>query len=111
MWIFMNDAMLSIVEHRGKPDHLLVRGRIKGDIERVFPDVCAKYTPLSDYGYRADVHRDAVSSVLKTKIENISYDNFKSSVSEPDRSDAYYGVWDCMYKEQHRRWELMDEEV
>ena len=33
MWIFMNDSMLSIVAHKDKPEHLLVRSRIEGDIE------------------------------------------------------------------------------
>lgn len=35
MWIFTPKAFLSIVAHRGKPDYLLVRARLPGDIENV----------------------------------------------------------------------------
>ena len=35
MWIFLNNS-LSIVENRTNKEELLVRSRIKGDIENVF---------------------------------------------------------------------------
>ena len=40
MWIFLPNSMLSIVEKPGDrgTGTLTVRGRIKGDIEAVFPD-------------------------------------------------------------------------
>ena len=37
MWLCLNDAFLSIVALPGHPDELLVRARIAGDIERLFP--------------------------------------------------------------------------
>lgn len=105
MWIFLNDSMLSVVSHRSKPEHLLVRGRIEGDIDSVFPHAKVMYTPTDDYGYRAIVSRAEVAQVMKEKVLNIDYDNFKSSVSETGRHDAYFAVWNCMYQEQQRRWE------
>ena len=36
MWIQFNNAFLSIVENREKKKELLVRARVKGDIEKVF---------------------------------------------------------------------------
>ena len=38
MWIFLNNSFLSMVENRNNKEELLVRSRIKGDIEKVFPD-------------------------------------------------------------------------
>ena len=38
MWIQFNNAFLSIVENRDNKLELLVRARIKGDIEKIFPD-------------------------------------------------------------------------
>ena len=33
MWVFLNNSFLSIVENRNNKDELLVRSRIKGDVE------------------------------------------------------------------------------
>ena len=38
MWIQFNNAFLSIVENRDNKLELLVRARIKGDIEKIFPE-------------------------------------------------------------------------
>ena len=38
MWIQFNNAFLSIVENRNNKLELLVRARVKGDIEKIFPD-------------------------------------------------------------------------
>ena len=55
MWVFLNDAALSIVAQRERPDCLLVRGRVAGDIEAVFPKAHVTVTPDADYRYRASV--------------------------------------------------------
>ena len=39
MWVFTNKGFFSIVEDRNDSTKLLVRSRIKGDLERVFDDV------------------------------------------------------------------------
>ncbi len=36
MWVFLNNSFLSIVENRNNKEELLVRSRIKGDIEKVY---------------------------------------------------------------------------
>ena len=38
MWIQFNNAFLSIVENRDNKLELFVRARVKGDIEKIFPD-------------------------------------------------------------------------
>jgi hypothetical protein len=103
MWVFLNDAMLSIVQSPEAPDRLLVRGRIKGDIEVVFPQAKVTETPSRDYRFRATLHRDLVKAAMAAEVDRITYGNFKASVPEQARHDAYLGVWGVMNDEQQRR--------
>ena len=86
MWIMLNNAFLSIVENRNKKDELLVRARIKGDIERVFPEADSFQDEQADYKYRAFVLRKEVEKVIALKVSEINYGNFKGSISPDDRS-------------------------
>lgn len=101
MWIFLNNAMLSIVQHTDHPDYLLVRARFPGDIEAAFAGFTignVEHTPLRDYGYRVKLHRTLVESVIAKHVSNISYPNFKDSVDKRDckRKRAYGQVWATM---------------
>jgi len=98
-WIFLNDAFLSIVrDPRAKNPHtLLVRARAKGDIERAFPRAKVVSTPNRDYAYRAYIQEAQVAAAIAFRITGIDYGNFKSSVVEDDRHDAYMRVWSAMY--------------
>jgi len=98
----LNNAFLSIVENRNNKDELLVRARIEGDIERVFPEANSFQDEQADYKYRAFVLRKEVEKVIALKVTEINYGNFKDSISPEDRSrhDAYLSVWSEMYKTQ-----------
>lgn len=104
MWIFRNDAMLSIVEDWDNPDFLLVRARKDGDIQRVFPSAVTHTKLGSDYGYRAWIPRDEVATAMFNSIMDIDYHNFKDSInkSDRDRKDAYMKVWTAMYNYQDK---------
>ena len=58
MWVFLNNSFLSIVENRNNKDELLVRSRIKGDIEKVFPDSDVFEMESSDYKYRSYIKKN-----------------------------------------------------
>lgn len=103
MWVYLNNAFLSIVAHRAKPDILLVRARLKGDIERVFPKAEITESARSDYRFRAEVKRKEAGKVLGEIAAGLKYDNFKHSVDEPDRHDAYVKAWQAMATLQRRR--------
>ncbi len=103
MWIHLSDTFLSVVAHRTKPDMLLVRGRVAGDIERVFPGVIETETPSADYRFRATIPRKTVAAVLAEQVAGIDYDNFKNSVTEHDRHDAYFQSWYAMHDLQQKR--------
>lgn len=107
MWIFLSDAFISIVEPKadGQYDpkiYLMVRARIPGDIQRVFPGVRVVQDGGTDYRYRAFVERVRVADTLATLAQNIAYGNFKNSIPKDDHSRhvAYLRVWQTMFQEQ-----------
>ena len=102
MWVIMNKSCLSIVKDRNKKNGLLVRARIEGDIENVFPKADVKSDMGTDYKYRAFIPKWIVSKAIKKSIEKIDYDNFKDSVPLDDatRHDAYLEVWGSLHKLQ-----------
>lgn len=107
MWIFLSDAMLSIVEKPGdaKAGMLTVRGRIKGDIEKVFPEAKVTVGGGTDYRFRATITREKVVQAMHDQVMGVSYSNFKSTVMDRGRHDAYLRVWQAMFtfQEQQRR--------
>jgi hypothetical protein len=108
MWIFLNDAFVSIVAHRTKPDTLLVRARFEGDLQRLFPAHADKVhcTPAADYLFRVEVPRGDVADVLALAALSLDYPNFKGSVPERWRHDEYLGVWNVMWNAQNRQAQL-----
>lgn len=98
MWVMLNDSYLSVVAHLDKPDCLLVRSRIAGDIERAIPSAEVYEIESADYKYRADVPRDVVKSAMAEAVDRIDYGNFKNSVKDHKRHDAYMSVWNVMAK-------------
>ena len=95
MWIALNNSFLSIVENRNNSSELLVRARVKGDIERIFPETETFEDLSADYRYRALIKRDLVAKALASQVSEINYDNFKNSISKDEyqRHDAYLKVW------------------
>tara|TARA_B100000686_G_scaffold301786_1_gene337379 strand:+ start:2553 stop:2867 length:315 start_codon:yes stop_codon:yes gene_type:complete len=102
MWVIMNKAYFSIVENKNNQEELLVRARVAGDIERVFPDAEVLKNTGADYLYRASISKSVVSNTLKNEIENIDYGNFKNTVPWEDelRHDVYFNVWNELSKLQ-----------
>lgn len=100
MWVFLNNAMLSIVAQRSQPGSLLVRARTAGDIERVFPEARVSETPTADYRYRAEISTEQVAEALAAQVRAIDYPNFKATVRDSGRLRAYHDVWDVMARYQ-----------
>jgi len=76
-----------------------VRARKADDIEAVLPDAISWVDQGADYPYRAEVPAEAAAQVLAERVRTIGYNNFKKSVRERGRHDAYMRVWEVM-----RRW-------
>jgi hypothetical protein len=103
MLIFTRNAFLSIVDHPQDDRFLVVRGRIVGDIESLFPDAEVFEKPGADFRFQASIVRDKVAQRISHTVKEIHYDTFESSIEDPDRRQAYIQVWSAMYEEQARR--------
>lgn len=101
-WIFFPDAFVSIVAHRDLPDSLLVRARVRGDLEKLFPGVEVEELAWADYRFRAVIPRNEVAAVVAERVACADYSNLKARVSEPERHDAYTSVWNVMNRFQQR---------
>jgi len=96
MWIFMSDSFLSVVENKDDPSLLHVRARKRDDLKLLFPKAHITKTPEGDYPFRCDVDRQDFAEVIVDQILDISYTNFKGSVRDGRRHDAYMDVWTAM---------------
>ena len=102
MWIYTTDGFYSVVQ---KDWGLMVRSRVKGDLEKLFPKKMHRHiiqTPDADYLYRILVGRDEFEEAMIKAMRRINYPNFKDAVHEKDkRRVAYYTrVWATMYQMQ-----------
>ena len=106
MWIFSKEGFISVVAHRDDKDILLIRGRVKEDIEDIVNEV-EKITGnrpeiieliQADYFYRIFISRSIFKKIMTSKIDGLTYDNFKSSIKDNERHNAYLDIWRIMYK-------------
>lgn len=97
MWICTNKSFLSVVVDRDNDANLLVRARVDGHIENVFPDASVFTMDDADYKYRALISRSEVQRAMTVQISKIGYDNFKDSVGNRQLHDAYLKIWSVMY--------------
>jgi len=102
MWIVMNDSYISAVQDRTNKMNLVVRARVREDLENAFPSLKQDIIEStdSDYRFRLFMTKQFLCGVMNTKIMNIDYDNFKNSVKQNWRHDAYLAIWSIMYKVQ-----------
>ena len=102
MWLFTSNSFVSVVADRDdtQSSRLLVRARIKGDIDQLFPDAEVMETPLADYRYRAWIDRQAVSNAFTKQVEDLTYTNFKNSVQDKERLRPLMNVWQAMFDHQ-----------
>lgn len=115
MWIFLNDAMVSIVADkqpvRGALPVLAVRARRRADLESFLGRALGRRTnkhqrkpklrwqiietPAADYRFRAFVSPADVAAMLSAAVATLDYLNFKSSVRDPERHRIYNRVWEA----------------
>ena len=100
MWVCLNDAFFSIIEDDLDPGVLIVRARVKGHIEKVFPKVKVTILPERDYRFRCSVDRETVAQAMATEVRRIDYHNFKDSVVDEELHDAYMSIWSVMFRLQ-----------
>jgi hypothetical protein len=107
MWLFTTCGFFSVVAHRDEPDTIVVRARLREDLEALrvhhLPDMEIVEGGGTDYAYRAFVSRDEWEHIAQQLARGIDYPNFKTAVSErrgPDLAHPYYEVWRVMHRVQ-----------
>lgn len=109
MWVILNNAFVSIVEHRDDASKLIVRGRFKGDVERFLNPLASglrvieEVTPSADYRFRAVVPREEVANAMLRSVQRITYPNFKDSIKAAFRKSIAMRVWSIFHREQQDR--------
>ena len=104
MWVFTTHGFLSVVEHRQQPDTLIVRARVRSDLnaarERYFPSLTrTEFSDKSDYPYRGQISRKAFAKGMRKVVADITYGNFKNAVEENQgnaRSSIYMRIWSAL---------------
>src|SRR5215208_4234346 len=93
MWVFTRSSFLSLISDPQNAAMLTVRARIRGDIQRLFPEATVTETPLRDYRYRATIDREIVAEALGDEICKLTYQNFKQAAGETDRRRPPFLAW------------------
>ena len=105
MWLFSKQGFVSIVQCRHVPGQLLVRARVKTDLDHFLGVVeqlggslhTIEETPTADYRFRSVVKREHVAQVVAMLASDIDYPNFKNSVhGDWKRDETYMQVWAAM---------------
>jgi len=112
MWLITTQGFLSVVRNldsNGPDDALLVRGRVRADLER-FADFAAQRgarpavveTPNADYGFRLTTSRESLVAYLAEQVGALDYPNFKNEVArtDPRRAHVCMDVWTALRKLQ-----------
>ena len=106
MWLVTTRGFYSVVENHDDPEGLLVRARVREDLESLadlIPGLGVEETPERDYRFRAAVTRDAWATAAAELAREIDYPNFKNAVAErqgSSRAHVYSGVWGILLRLQ-----------
>lgn len=103
MWCFTSFGFFSVIQHRNDPDLLLVRARVRSDLEQLrqyLPNMGdITDSPDADYPYRALAWKADYAEAMRRAIMDIDYTNFKNGVTRTQghaRHDLYMRVWGVM---------------
>ena len=99
MYVFTDNAFLSIVAHEFDERLLEVRGQYAGDIERTFPEAEVAYNPGAEFPYATAVGRDRVAERIALRVQHVGYRSFNPNSEEPWRQDVYSRVADVVKSE------------
>jgi len=111
MWIFTTKGFFSVVQQENDPQQVLIRARLKKDIQnmkRLFNALGLKpggiiVNARSDYKYRFSADRTDWILVMTRLMLDMRYTNFKDAAYKADsreikdnRHEAYFRIWTAM---------------
>lgn len=98
MWIYLPDCHVSIVAHCDHADSVLVRARLRGDLERFLagtdgPGITE--TPDADYRFRCVLQRETLGAILADLAASMDWTNVKGAIhpAQADRACWYSIAW------------------
>ena len=68
MWIASKNGFFSIVQNRDNKDGVLVRSRVKKDLEEIFPTERILHTPGGDYHWRVYATKKEFGDILLKQL-------------------------------------------
>lgn len=102
MWIFTKNGFVSCVQHRDKPDTIIVRSRSFEHLaafvgEGLATDIFTLEN--SDYQFRIALTRSTLQKLVAAQVEQLNYPNFKDSISYSDHRyiRACSSTWEVLY--------------
>jgi hypothetical protein len=102
MWIFTTTGYLSVVESQNDNTALIVRARVKGDLEAFVekyvsgPNARITFHLHNDYPFRLTIAKADFARAIASAVMDIDYETFKVAVAERqgmDRARIYTGIW------------------
>lgn len=101
MWLTTTQGFYSAVAHRDRPGWILVRCRVKADLERLGDQIPGLGKRIfrdlrADYPYRVEVTTAEWARAVSLLALDVDYPNFKNAVKEEQgsrRAWVYHGVW------------------
>lgn len=104
MWIFLRDSFLSVVQHDEDRRFLQVRARIRGDIEKIFPEAVVAEDDRGDYRFCCTLSRERVAHTVALRLQHLDYSTINDVVDDSDRAIPYDRVYSAMLDEQIARY-------
>ncbi len=99
MYVFTDNAFLSIVAHEFDERLLEVRGQYPGDIERTFPEAEVAFNADDEFPYCTAIQRDRVAERIALRVQHVGYHSFNPLSEEPWRQDVYSKVVEAVKSE------------
>ncbi|HVT12183.1 MAG TPA: hypothetical protein VHE55_07945 [Fimbriimonadaceae bacterium] len=92
MYVFTDNAFLSILAHASDERLLEVRARYSGDIERTFPESEVAFNAGADFPYSTSVSRERAAERIALRVQHVGYHHFNPTSEEPWRQSIYEQV-------------------
>lgn len=98
MWLFTKNSFVSVVQHRERPDDVLVRARVKKHLTRLFPEKAKEIfqDAKADYHWRLILSKQELAARISAYIlQSLDYDNFKAAqeADDPAWMRFLHAVW------------------
>ncbi len=92
MYVFTENAFLSILAHASDERLLEVRARYSGDIERTFPESEVAFNSGHDFPYSTSVSRERAAERIALRVQHVGFRHYNPSSEEPWRQTIYEEV-------------------